>query len=196
MQQETKAEDSNVNTVSAADGSTVRNTNKQRTVQIGSIHIGAKGLLGGVALLLSLTGVGTAAVIVVPGSHPTPTRVPPARTAATSQVIGTWRHGGGDVSNGPLVVHEDPTILMIAANGTFSLTSAISTNFGGGPTQLGQGPQSRCTGSIATADDHFTVDPTGGGAACENLTATLSTDRRTLTLVDQSGQSMSFSRED
>ena len=95
-----------------------------------------------------------------------------------SQAVGSWQHGGSDVVNGGVTMHEDPIVLSIAGNGDFDFNTAIHMNVGGGGQALDQ--QYHCTGRAQAAGDHLNFAVTSG--PCGNFAATLSGDGQTLSL--------------
>jgi hypothetical protein len=139
---------------------------KIKKYHIGSIRFGTGGLVGGVALLLSLVGGGTAAVVAA-------TTGP---SVTVSQAVGSWQHGGSDITNGGVTIHEDPIVLSIAGNGDFDFNTALHMNAGG--QALDQ--QYHCTGRAKAAGDHLDFAVTSG--PCGNFAATLSGDGQTLSL--------------
>lgn len=157
---------------------------KIRKYHIGSIRFGTGGLVSGVALLVTVLGGGTAAVVAATDGATAP-------SVMVSQAVGTWQHGGSDIANGGVSMHEDPIVLHIVDNGDFDLNTAIHMIVAGGP-PLDQ--QYQCTGRAAATGDHFSFVATSG--PCNNFTATLSADGQTLSLssVGQNTQPVSLTR--
>jgi hypothetical protein len=171
--------------IQAATGSgpTAQATNGSAIAGAGKVHVKTVnghrqfnfGTGGIVSILLAGAVLGSGATVAATRRPGTPVTV--------GEAVGKWEHGGAHVLTGGVSADEGPIIMTVSRGGVFLFRAATSMSLGAGP---GMDERIRCSGRVAAQGDSLAFTVTSG--ACQDFTASLSADRKMMTLADPAAE--------